>query len=183
MSQEKDFTPYFQQWIDNYADDIRLLISLLKEKSAPEELRRLVVGTLNYGLKQLDLIPDFYTPVGLIDDAMIIRVFAKIGLDYVLQLENENLRNKLIQLAEEDKFINEFVGDDIYRALTNYVKAQPDRKVRQRDAKIVLGNDDIMKEFIDDIKGELSGYEGAKISDPVNVQKDLKSFLKLKLVG
>ncbi|MBU1220111.1 DUF1232 domain-containing protein [Myxococcota bacterium] len=183
MSQDQDYTPYFQEWIDNYADDIRALLTLVADKSAAEELRRLCIGTLNYGLKQLDLIPDFYTPVGLIDDTMVIRIFANLGIDYIIKLENEVLRSKLVKLSEGDDIIHKFVGDEIYRALVNYVKSQPDRKVRQRDARIILGNDEILKEFVEDVKVEISGYEGAKITDPVTVQKDLKSFLKLKLVG
>ena len=183
MDDNKNYSDYFQKWIDNYAEDIRVLKSVLKEDDAPEDLKRLIVGTLNYGLKQLDLIPDFYAPVGLIDDAMIIRIFANLGIDYIIALENDALKKKLLVLAEDDAVILEFVGEEIYNALTKYVKGLPDKKVRQRDAKIVLGNTDILDEFIEDIEVELKGYVGSKIEDHETVEKDLLSFLKLKLVG
>ncbi|MBU1238212.1 DUF1232 domain-containing protein [Myxococcota bacterium] len=176
-------TNHFQEWIDNYADDIRLLASLLNMEGVPDELKRLAVGTLNYGLKQLDLIPDFYAPVGLIDDAMIIRIFANLGTDLIIKIPDDLTKRRLIEMTEGDAIIKEFCGDQIYRALVNYVKALPDKKVRQRDAKIVLGNEEIRKEFITDIEVELKGYVGSKIDDPDSVVKDLRSFLKLKLVG
>ena len=178
-----EITKHFQEWIDNYADDIRLLASLLQNETAPEELKRLAIGTLNYGLKQLDLVPDFYAPVGLIDDAMIIRVFAVLANDLVLSIEGDRVKKRLIEMTEEDDVIRAFAGDEIYRALVNYVKALPDKKVRQRDAKIVISNEEIRKDFLVDIETELKGYEGAKIDDPDSVIKDLRSFLKLKLVG
>ncbi len=81
---DSTITKHFQEWIDSYADDIRLLAGLLKMDTVPEELKRMAVGTLNYGLKQLDLVPDFYQPVGLIDDAMIVRVFAILTTDLLL---------------------------------------------------------------------------------------------------
>lgn len=176
-------TKHFQEWIDNYADDIRLLAGVLKLENAPDELKRMAVGTLNYGLKQLDLVPDFYQPVGLIDDAMIIRVFASLATDLLLEVEDQRTKKRFLEMTEADEVIQAFAGDEIYRALLNYVKALPDKKVRQRDAKIVLGNPDIMEEFLTDIETELKGYEGSKIDDPETVIKDLRSFLKLKLVG
>ncbi len=181
--ENSEITKHFQEWIDNYADDIRLLASLLDKEGVPDELKRLAVGTLNYGLKQLDLIPDFYAPVGLIDDAMIIRIFAMLGMDLIINIDDERTKRRLIEMTEGDAVIKEFAGNEIYRALVNYVKALPDKKVRQRDAKIILSNEEIRKEFITDIEVELKGYVGAKIDDPDTVVKDLKSFLKLKLVG
>jgi uncharacterized membrane protein YkvA (DUF1232 family) len=183
MGQEVEYTKYFQSWIDTFSDDIRLLASILKMDDVDKGLKRLVVGTLNYGLKQLDLIPDFYAPVGLIDDAMIIRIFANLAIDYIVQMKDERVQKNLIQMAEDDTVIKDFVGEEIYTALVKYVKALPDKKVRRRDSKIILGNQDILEEFLEDIEVELKGYIGSKITDPESVEKDLKSFLKLKLVG
>ncbi len=179
----KEFAAHFQKWIDNYADDTRLIMTLVRNESLPEDVRRLAVGILNYNLKQLDLIPDFYTPVGLIDDAMIIRVFAKLVADAVPHISDDRLRARMNDLIAENAVLEEFCGDAIYSALRKYVKSQPDRKVRQRDAKIILDNPSIMKEFMDDLETEIRGYEGARIDDPENVLKELKSFLKMKLVG
>lgn len=179
----KEFTEHFQKWIDNYAEDTRLLMALARDEKMPEDVRRLAVGTLNYNLKQLDLIPDFYTPVGLIDDAMIIRVFAHLVADAFPKIAENRTRARLEELARENAVLEEFCGDAIYKALSKYVKTLPDRKVRQRDAKIILDNPSVMKEFMDDLEAEIRGYEGAAIDDPENVLKELKSFLKLKLIG
>lgn len=179
----KEFAEHFQKWIDSYADDTRLVMSLVRDESLPEDVRRLGIGILNYNLKQLDLIPDFYTPVGLIDDAMIIRVFAKLVSDAVPRIQDERIRARMGELSVENAVLEEFCGEAIYNALRKYVKTQPDRKVRQRDAKIIMENPSIMKEFMDDLETEIRGYEGARIEDPENVLKELKSFLKMKLVG
>ena len=179
----KEFAEHFQKWIDNYADDTRLVMALVRDESLPEDVRRLGIGILNYNLKQLDLIPDFYTPVGLIDDAMIIRVFAKLIADAFSHIKDDRMRMRFGELADENAVFEEFCGDAIYSALRKYVKTQPDRKVRQRDAKIIMDNPSIMKEFMEDLETEIRGYEGARIDDPENVLKELKSFLKMKLVG
>lgn len=183
MDKTKEYAAHFQKWIDNYADDTRLIMKVAKDDKLPVEFRRLAIGTLNYNLKQLDLIPDFYTPVGLIDDAMIIRVFAALTLDHAIRLSDELMKKRLVVMSEEDAVLREFCGDAIYNALVKYVKAQPDRKVRQRDAKNIMDNPSIMKEFLDDLELEIRGYEGSNIDNPEDVLKELKSFLKLKLVG
>lgn len=179
----KEFAEHFQKWIDSYADDTRLVMALVRDETLPEDVHRLGVGILNYNLKQLDLIPDFYTPVGLIDDAMIIRVFAKLIDDAIARVNDDRMRKRLHELVQENKILEEFCGESIYSALRKYVKTQPDRKVRQRDAKIIMENPSIMKEFMEDLETELRGYEGACIDDPENVLKELKSFLKMKLIG
>ncbi len=183
MDKTKEYAAQFQKWIDAYADDTRLVMAVVQNESLPAEMRRLAIGTLNYNLKQLDLIPDFYTPVGLIDDTMIIRVFAALTLDDALQMKDERLKTRLVGLANEAAVLQEFCEEKLYQALVRYVKAQPDRKVRQRDAKIVLDNPGMMKEFMDDLEVEIRGYEGAVIDNPEEVLKELRSFLKLKLVG
>jgi len=183
MDKTKEYAAHFQKWIDNYADDTRLIMSVAQDPKLPSEFRRLAIGTLNYNLKQLDLIPDFYTPVGLIDDAMIIRVFAGLTLEYAIQLNDDRMKKRLVQIAEEDAVLRDFCGDTLYNALVKYVKAQPDRKVRQRDARIVMDNPALMKEFLEDLELEIRGYEGSNIENPDEVIKELKSFLKLKLVG
>jgi len=183
MDKTKEYANHFQKWIDNYADDTRIIMAVAQDPKLPAEFRRLAIGTLNYNLKQLDLIPDFYTPVGLIDDAMIIRVFASLTIDHAIQMTDDRMKKRLIEIAEEDAVLQEFCGETLYNALKKYVKAQPDRKVRQRDAKIVMENPSLMKEFIDDLELEIRGYEGSKIENPEEVIKECKSFLKLKLVG
>ncbi|MBU1244685.1 DUF1232 domain-containing protein [Myxococcota bacterium] len=183
MDKTKEYANHFQKWIDNYADDTRIIMAVAQDSALPAEFRRLAIGTLNYNLKQLDLIPDFYTPVGLIDDAMIIRVFARLTLDDAIQMSDDRIKRRIVQMAEEDAVLQEFCGEVLYNALVKYVKAQPDRKVRQRDAKIVMENPSIMKEFMDDLELEIRGYEGSLIENHEEVIKDLKSFLKLKLVG
>jgi uncharacterized membrane protein YkvA (DUF1232 family) len=183
MEKTTEHAKHFQLWIDTFGEDIRTIVELLDEDDAHEDLKRLGIGTLNYGLKQLDLIPDFYEPVGLIDDCMIIRVFASLALEYVIQLKDDRIKKRLVMMAEQNEVVIEFSGKEIYRALMNYVKVLPDRKVRHRDAKIILTNEDKMKDFKEDIAVEMKGYVGAKIDDPEGVCKDLKSFLKLKLVG
>ena len=177
-----EYSRYFQKWIDTFSDDVHFIIKILSEDSASEKLKRLAVGALNYGLKQLDLIPDFYTPVGLIDDAFILRIFAKIALYEINNLKNEKLKQQLEKLAD-DSVIEDFAGEKLYRVLVNYVKALPDEKVRQRNAKIILSDPEIQKSFIEDLNNDLIGYKGATIENPDEVCKDLKSFLKMKLIG
>ncbi len=179
----EQFANYFQEWIDNYSDDIKVITELLSLEQAPQDLKLMAVGVLNYGLKQLDLIPDFYKPVGLIDDAIILHLFAHIGIDYIIELKDNRLKKHLINMAEGNEIVKAFVGKEIYRSLMNYVKTLPEEKVRQRTAKMVVQDEELLKEFIKDIEVELRGYQGAKIEDKKTVLKDLRSFLKLKLVG
>ncbi|MGM0595417.1 MAG: YkvA family protein [Myxococcota bacterium] len=177
------FANHFQEWIDNYSDDIKVITEVLSLEQAPEDLKLMAIGALNYGLKQLDLIPDFYKPVGLIDDAIILHLFAYIGIDYIIELENNRIKKHLINMAEGNEIIKAFVGKDIYRSLLNYVKTLPEEKVRQRTAKMILQDEELLNELIKDIEVELRGYQGAKIEDRKTILKDLKSFLKMKLVG
>src|SRR3954465_11499565 len=65
----------FPSWLRTFADDARVLATVL-ESEGDGILQRRCAGALNYLFKSLDLIPDGLEDLGFMDDAFVLRAAA-----------------------------------------------------------------------------------------------------------
>ena len=175
------YAAYFQKWIDSFERDARLFVEICKSEDAPRGARKLAVAGLNYMLKQIDLVPDYYQPVGLIDDCIVLRVLADLGAETNAELEPQHMK-AMFRLANDCDLLREYMGD-VYRPLENTVKQLQEKEVRKRAPAAILDSAKLMEDFLRDVEQDLSTYETVAIKDPDRAERELLSYLRTKLLG
>jgi uncharacterized membrane protein YkvA (DUF1232 family) len=63
-----------QRLVDGFGLDVGRLRAALDDAQTPPGSRRTLVGALNYVLDALDIFPDHYQGLGLVDDALVLRL-------------------------------------------------------------------------------------------------------------
>ncbi len=171
----------FQEWIDSYEHDVGLFQEILEDESTPAPLRRLIAGGLMYIIRQFDLIPDYLKPVGLLDDAIVLRITADLGAEHTAELDPKYMK-KMFKLANHAESIRNFLGDG-YRDLENYVRRQPEDAVHGITGDSVVEHASVRKELIEQVNEEMKGFEADGIEDGAKVERQLKSYIHTKLEG
>src|SRR5687767_1561951 len=93
-------------WIDSFPADVEALKKVI-DSDAPREARRVCAGALGYLLQRMDIIPDWEETVGVLDDAMVLRVAAALAGDKGLDASPAVAR-----LGNEADVIFELLGPD-----------------------------------------------------------------------
>jgi uncharacterized membrane protein YkvA (DUF1232 family) len=134
-----------QRFTDRYADDLRSVLAAFGE--TPPAAQRLLIGALNYGLDNLDMFPDHFKGLGVADDAIVIRLAAKLAA------AAGATHASVVALANEAVEV-EKVFDDLVARLEQFVAKLPDREVRGRTADKILSHKDTRIMFEADVGRE-----------------------------
>lgn len=168
----------FPEWLRTLADDATDLAAIVGDASLPEPARRYAAASLNYLFKSLDLIPDGIEDLGFLDDAFVVRVAAALAIAEAPDTATK--APKLESLSGETELIRELLGDD-YGRLETYVKGLKTSAARGRSVDEILGDEQVLSEFLHEVSGWAKSYEGPTFSrDEKNLVK-LRSFLSAKL--
>jgi uncharacterized membrane protein YkvA (DUF1232 family) len=176
---EAPFAPKFQEWIDDYEHDVALYKEILVEESTPEPLRRLIAGGLMYIIRQFDLIPDYLKPVGLLDDAIVLRITADLGAEHTAELDPKFMK-QMFKLANDAETVKEFLGEG-YRDLENYVRRQPELAVHGITGNSVVEHASVRDDLLAQVDEEMKVFEAGAIDDGAKVERELKSYIHAKL--
>jgi uncharacterized membrane protein YkvA (DUF1232 family) len=174
----------FGAWLNSLGSDAELLGSLLassavddSEGPVDEGARKAAAGGLNYLFKSLDLIPDGIDDIGYLDDAFVLRVAAAQALESGTGARSSNAVSKL---AAENDVVRDFLGET-YARLDRYVTGLRTGAARGRTVQDILGSDEVLEEFLEDVKGFAAAYKAPTFSrDPKNLIK-LRAFFDAKL--
>lgn len=178
---EAPYAPKFQEWIDDYEHDVLLFKEILADESTPAPLRRLIAGGLMYIIRQFDLIPDYLKPVGLLDDAIVLRITADLGAEHTAELDPKYMK-QMFKLANDAETVKEFLGDG-YRDLENYVRRQPEEAVHGITGDSVVEHASVRDDLLAQVSEEMKVFEAGAIDDGAKVERQLKSYIHAKLDG
>lgn len=178
---EAPFAPKFQEWIDSFEHDVALYIDIAKDETSPAPLRRLIAGGLMYIIRQFDLIPDYLKPVGLLDDAIVLRITADLGAEHTAELDPKFMK-QMFKLANDAELVKEFLGEG-YRDLENYVRRQPEDAVHGITGDSVVEHASVRDDLLAQVAEELKTFEADAIEDGAKVERQLKSYIHSKLDG
>jgi uncharacterized membrane protein YkvA (DUF1232 family) len=175
------YAPKFQEWIDDYEADIQLFKEIVADETAPPALRRLMAGGLMYVVRVIDLVPDSYRPVGTIDDTLVLRILADLSAEWTAELQNPKHMKAVFKLANDAETIREFLGEDTYRELENYVRGQPDQATHGITGEAAAKDAAVRKELLAQVDEELKSFRPVAIDDGARAERELKSYLHAKL--
>ncbi len=170
----------FPNWLRNLGHDAEELAELLTEPTIAEGAREAVAGGLNYLFKSLDLIPDGIDDIGYLDDAFVLRVAAgQASREDTGEASADKLKI-LSKLTEDCDVVREFLGDD-YGRLESYVVGLRNGAARGRSVNDIIGNEDVRKDFLSDVRGFSKSYESPSFSREEKNLIKLKAFFDAKL--
>jgi uncharacterized membrane protein YkvA (DUF1232 family) len=165
----------FGAWLSALGRDASQLGGLLASAELDEGARKAAAGGLNYLFKSLDLIPDGIDDIGYLDDAFVLRVAAAQAVEAGAPGTEE-----VSQLASENELVRQFLGDT-YPRLDAYVTGLRSGAARGRTVQDILGSEEVLEEFLEDVKGFAAAYKAPSFSrDPKNLIK-LRAFFDAKL--
>jgi uncharacterized membrane protein YkvA (DUF1232 family) len=136
-----------QRFVDRYADDLRVVLAAFGDAGTPPAAQRLLAGGMNYGLDMLDIFPDHYKGLGIADDAMVLRLAAKLAVAAGAS------DPALAGLADESGDVAK-VFEELTVPLEHLVAKLPEREVRGRTGDRIVEHKDTRVGFVADIGRE-----------------------------
>lgn len=169
-----------RRWLNTYRQDVEALRDVMLDERPPARARELLAGALNYQLQQLDLIPDWVPGVGMVDDAMVLRIAAALFIKQAGADLPVELIEKVAGLANDVDAVRQLIGDDLYGRFEALVLGLPERDVRGRRAASILKHESARDGFLRDLKDDLSDYR-PNVGEAAQTQRQLLSYLRTKL--
>jgi uncharacterized membrane protein YkvA (DUF1232 family) len=145
-----------QRFVDAFPEDLVAVRDALGDPTTPEATKGFLIGGLNYALDMLDLFPDNHKGIGIADDAMVLRLAAKLARD-------AGATNGAIERLATDANLVTVLFDHLAGALEKLVAKMPDREVRGRTAAKILSHKDTRIVFEADIGREAKRVKPAPI--------------------
>src|SRR5690606_14682932 len=161
----------FPQWLERLGEDAEALAELVTDEDTSSDAKRPLLGGLNALLKSVDLIPDGLQDLGYVDDALMLRVCARMALDAEPELERSETCRRL---AEETQSVAAFVGDEVYPRFLEYLEALTDVAVRGRSVADVLDEPGLLAELTAEVRAFAAMYESAGFG------RDEKNLIRLR---
>ena len=160
-----------QRFVDSYAQDLLVVHGALWDPSTPQEAQRYLIGGLNYALDKLDMFPEHRGPMGVADDAIVLRIAAKLACAAgVKQAALEALA------LDANNVINLF--GDLAGPLEKLVMQLPKREVRGRTADKILSGNVSRAAFDADIVKEAKQFKPDRIASNANAPRAIDELYR-----
>jgi uncharacterized membrane protein YkvA (DUF1232 family) len=173
----------FKEWTSSIREDIDLLEAIVSDDTIERQARRYAAAALNYLITRMDLVPDWEESIGVLDDAMVIRLCVELaslnGLD--AGLEEAKHIVAVGRLINEVKVIEDFLGSEMHEDLRNYCAKLTDTSVRGRGVMTILEDEAERTKLFAEVESDLKRMPPASFSDPEALAAKFKSYLQHKL--
>jgi len=181
MPEEARFAPHLLRWIESFPRDMETAREALLDKHPPPVARRLLVGVLTYRVRQMDLIPDYMQPVGLVDDCIVLRIAAELFLKYNVEGLPLSTLQKVARLANDSETVKEFLGDPLFEALERFVGELPEQSFRDQTPEQILEDERVRGRLFTEVNDSLKDWKAPEVDDPARMERDVLNYLKDKL--
>jgi uncharacterized membrane protein YkvA (DUF1232 family) len=137
-----------QRFVNKFAEDLTTVRAIVADPSTPEAAQRVLIGALNYALDKLDIFPDHHKGIGLADDAIVLRLAARLAWA-------AGATSPALEPLALDANNVTALFEDLAAPLEKLVSTLPDREVRGRTAAKIIGHKDTRVGFDADIAREV----------------------------
>lgn len=163
----------FGGWVNSLPEDTRTLQAAVDAESTSRDAKLVLVGGLSYLLRKIDIVPDYLTGVGVVDDVFVLRIAAA-------EADLGEGAPEVQALGDSLGPVKEYLGD-LYPGLVDYVKGLPSDPVRGRTAEKILDDAETHKQFTRELGDELDSFAPKAITDGDRALREIKSFIKAKI--
>jgi uncharacterized membrane protein YkvA (DUF1232 family) len=154
-----------QRFVNQFPTDLLAVHSELSEPSMTDMARRYLIGALNYAFDKLDIYPDHNKGIGIADDAIVLRIAAKLA-------RAEGASSPTIEALATDANLVTVIFDELAPPLEKLVASFPDREIRGRTAAKILAHKDTRVMFDADVVREARQIKPQSIgTGPQAIQK------------
>ncbi len=141
-----------QDMVDGYVETIETALAAFVDPATPAPARRALGGALNYVLDLLDIFPDHYKGIGVVDDAMLLRLAARQAVAAGAKAEG------LDKLASGATAIDKIL-DDLAGPLATYVERLPTRSVRGLTVDQILADKLSVEQFANNVRRQVAAFK------------------------
>jgi uncharacterized membrane protein YkvA (DUF1232 family) len=171
----------FKQWAETLRQDTESFKVLLESGKADEGCRRLAGAALLYLVSRMDLIPDWNEGIGVLDDVMVLRVCARLTQTHERGPLPTVAEICLERMANEADKISQFLGGPLYDKLRAYCARLAEQSVRGRTPAQLVADAGVRTALYAELEDELESTVPIVVSDPIDAELRLKSYLTHKL--
>jgi uncharacterized membrane protein YkvA (DUF1232 family) len=136
-----------QRFVDSVPADLLAVRAVVADPNTPAEAQRYLIGGLNYALDMLDIFPDNNKGIGIADDAMVLRLSAKLAF-------KAGATDRTVEALATDANLVTALFEDLAGPLEQLVSRFPDREVRGRTATKIMSHKDTRVIFDADVGRE-----------------------------
>ena len=171
----------FKGWAETIRQDIESYKALLESAKADEDSRRMAGAALLYLVSRMDLIPDWNEGIGVLDDLMVLRVFAQLTQGHARGPLPTVAEITLERLAKEAAQISQFLGGPIYDKLRAYCARLGEQAVRGRTPAQLTEDPELRKALYEELEDEVKKTVPVVVDNPADAELRLKAYLTHKL--
>jgi len=168
----EDKIQVLQRFVDSFPADLLAVRAALADASTPEAAQRYLIGGLNYALDMLDIFPDHHKGIGIADDAVVLRLAAKLAFA-------AGATNSAIEALATDANLVNPLFEDLALPLERLVAQFPDREVRGRTAASILSHKDTKVMFEADIGREAKKHTPQPVSKGEGAERTVIELRKM----
>lgn len=172
----------FKEWVRTLREDVETLKTCIENDKAGKDARQYAAAALNYVIMRMDLVPDWEESIGILDDAMVLRVLVRLGMQKDLDegLDAEAVAD-LGRLTNEVDAIEEFLGDALYAKFRKYCARLTDESVRGRNPYAVISDADARAQLYEEVEDDIKRMPPAPFADAEKIATQFKSYMHHKL--
>ncbi len=148
----EDKVVVLQRFVNSFQQDLLAVHAALAEEGTPDAAKRFLIGGLNYAVDMLDMYPDHNKGIGIADDAIVLRLAAKLASAAGAKAVGVEA------LATDANLVLEMFAE-LAGPLEKMVAGFPDREVRGRTADKILSHKDTRIMFDADIGREAKRHQ------------------------
>ncbi len=165
-----------EAWVANLGEDTKVLRKALDSQGISRDSKKYILGGLSYMLRKVDIIPDYLGGIGVLDDAAVMRVSAKLALEAGVPAADDDFKRLV-----DDDHMTRLLFDNLYDGFVNYVKRLPDERIRNRNADHILDEAGCMEQFDRELEDEIRGYSPKPLGQNDRTIREFRSFIKSKV--
>jgi uncharacterized membrane protein YkvA (DUF1232 family) len=168
----EDKIQVLQRFVDSFPADLLAVRDALADASTPEAAQKYLIGGLNYAMDMLDIYPDNNKGIGIADDAMVLRLAAKLA-------RGAGATHAEVDRLATDANLVTVMFEELAGPLEKLVAQFPEREVRGRTAAKILSHKDTRIVFEADIGREAKRVKAAPIGTGEGAARSITELSKM----
>jgi uncharacterized membrane protein YkvA (DUF1232 family) len=173
---ELELLQKLEAWVANLGEDTKILRTALDSEGISRDAKKYLLGGLSYMLRKVDIIPDYLGGIGVLDDAAVMRISAKLAVEAGMPNAGEGVK----RLVAEDE-MTRLLFDNLYDGFVSYVKRLPEERIRNRNSDHILDEAGCLDQFDRELEDEIRGYSAKPLGQNDRTIREFRSFIKSKV--
>jgi uncharacterized membrane protein YkvA (DUF1232 family) len=161
-----------QRFVDNYATDITTVQTAFADAATPRPARELLAAGLAYGIDVFDIVPEHFGALGVLDDAIVLRLAAKAATGVGAT------GDALGKLAAEAADVAKLLPDQT-ASLDKFVAGLVKRQVRGWTAAQIVDDATIRPLFLADVAREAAKFKPHPLDASGGAERPLVELRKM----